>query len=164
MQKPGGAPNAPRRTAAGTATGGDALPRQPIRLRTIQPASTLDSLGVLNENVSTEVLCAPRVWCQEVGCVIEVAHSEEEQLLRSTAARFVDSEYPRERVREVLATQQGTGTFLTDKKPPVDELERRRRIGQLCGELLSRAGAEGIKLPEIIEQLIELQNECERRI
>ena len=67
-------------------------------------------------------------------------------------------------IREVLATQQGTGTFLTDKKPPVDELERRRRIGQLCGELLSRAGAEGITLPEIIEQLNELQNESERRI
>jgi GntR family transcriptional regulator len=67
-------------------------------------------------------------------------------------------------IREVLATQQGTGTFLTDKKPPVDELERRRRIGQLCGELLSRAGAEGIALPEIIEQLTELQSESERRI
>jgi GntR family transcriptional regulator len=67
-------------------------------------------------------------------------------------------------IREILATQQGTGTFLTDKKPPVDELERRRRIGQLCGELLSRAGAEGIALAEIIEQLSELQNESERRI
>ena len=67
-------------------------------------------------------------------------------------------------IREVLATQQGTGTFLTDKKPPADQLERRRRIGQLCGELLSRAGAEGITLPEIIEQLTELQNESERRI
>ncbi len=61
-------------------------------------------------------------------------------------------------IREVLATQQGTGTFLTDKKPPVDELERQRRIGQLCGELLSRAGAEGIELPEIIDYLNELQN------
>jgi GntR family transcriptional regulator len=66
-------------------------------------------------------------------------------------------------IREVLSTQQGTGTFLTDKKPPLDELERRRRVGQLCGELLSRAGAEGITLPEIIEQLTELQNESERR-
>jgi GntR family transcriptional regulator len=66
-------------------------------------------------------------------------------------------------IREILATQQGTGTFLTDKKPPVDELERRRRIGQLVGELLARAGAEGIGLAEIIEQLTELQHESERR-
>lgn len=66
-------------------------------------------------------------------------------------------------IREILATQQGTGTFVTDKKPPVDELERQRRVGQLVGELLAQAGAEGITLPEIIEQLTELQNESERR-
>jgi GntR family transcriptional regulator len=62
-------------------------------------------------------------------------------------------------IREVLATQQGTGTFLTDKKPAVDGLERQRRIGQLCGDLLARAGAEGIELAEIIAYLNKLQNE-----
>src|SRR5579863_2880953 len=66
-------------------------------------------------------------------------------------------------IREVLATQQGTGTFLTDKKPPVDGLERERRIARLCGELLSKAGAEGIELPEIIAYLNELSKENERR-
>jgi len=66
-------------------------------------------------------------------------------------------------IREALATQQGTGTFVTDKKPPVDELERRRRIGQLCGELLSRAGAEGIALSEITSYLNEMNSESERR-
>ena len=59
-------------------------------------------------------------------------------------------------IREVLATEQGTGTFLTDKHPPVDALERQRRIRQLCGEVLARAGAEGITLAEIIEYLKEL--------
>jgi GntR family transcriptional regulator len=62
-------------------------------------------------------------------------------------------------IREVLATEQGTGTFLTDKIPPVDGLERQRRIGQLCGEVLARAGAEGIALAEIIEYLKELQSQ-----
>ena len=66
-------------------------------------------------------------------------------------------------IREVLSTQQGTGTFLTDKKAPVDGLERQRRIGQLCGELLSKAGAEGIELTEIIGYLNELNSESERR-
>ena len=66
-------------------------------------------------------------------------------------------------IREVLSTQQGTGTFLTDKKPAVDELERHRRIGQLCGELLSKAGAEGITLAEIIGYLNEASSESERR-
>jgi GntR family transcriptional regulator len=62
-------------------------------------------------------------------------------------------------IREVLATQQGTGTFLTDKKPPVDGMERRRRVAQLVGEMLARAGAEGIELSEIIGYLNELQSE-----
>jgi GntR family transcriptional regulator len=66
-------------------------------------------------------------------------------------------------IREILATQQGTGTFVTDKQPPVDVLERQRRMGQLVGELLARAGAEGIALPEIIAYLNELNGESERR-
>ena len=66
-------------------------------------------------------------------------------------------------IREILATQQGTGTFLTDKKPPVDELEHQRRMAQLVGELLARAGAEGIALSEIVAYLQELQNESGRR-
>jgi len=66
-------------------------------------------------------------------------------------------------IREVLATQQGTGTFITDKKPQPDELERRRRVTQLAGDLLARAGAEGITLQELLAYLNELQNEQNRR-
>src|SRR5579864_5800467 len=54
-------------------------------------------------------------------------------------------------IREVLSTQQGTGTFVTDKKPKANEVERRRRIAQLAGELLAKAGAEGISLGELLE-------------
>jgi len=62
-------------------------------------------------------------------------------------------------IREVLTTQQGTGTFLTDKKPAADGLERRRRIEQIAGEMLARAGAEGIDLAEILNYLSELLQE-----
>jgi GntR family transcriptional regulator len=54
-------------------------------------------------------------------------------------------------IREVLATQQGTGTFVTDKKPKADQLERGRRVTQLAGELLAKAGAEGITLQELLD-------------
>ena len=57
-------------------------------------------------------------------------------------------------IREVLATQQGTGTFLTDKKPPTDSADRQERITRLCGELLAKAGAQGIALSEIISHLV----------
>jgi len=61
-------------------------------------------------------------------------------------------------IRGILETQQGTGTFLTDKKPHVDGMDRQRRLAQLCGELLSKAGGEGIQLSEIIGYLTEVQN------
>ncbi|MBZ5610163.1 MAG: GntR family transcriptional regulator [Acidobacteriia bacterium] len=66
-------------------------------------------------------------------------------------------------IREVLETQQGTGTFVTDKKPKSNELERRRRVAQLAGELLARAGAEGITLQELVDYFSELQKEQNRR-
>ena len=66
-------------------------------------------------------------------------------------------------IRGVLATQQGTGTFITDKKPEKNELERRRRVAQLAGELLAKAGAEGITLQELLDYFNEFQTEQNRR-
>ena len=66
-------------------------------------------------------------------------------------------------IREVLATQQGTGTFITEKKPEKNDAERRRRMSQLAGELLARAGAEGITLAELLEYLSDLQKDEKRR-
>jgi len=62
-------------------------------------------------------------------------------------------------IREILSTQQGTGTFVTDKKPKGGEVERRRRIAQLAGELLAKAGAEGITLRELLDYFDELRKE-----
>jgi GntR family transcriptional regulator len=66
-------------------------------------------------------------------------------------------------IREVLATQQGTGTFITDKKIEKNEIEHQRRVAQLAGELLARAGADGITLQELIDYFSELQKEQNRR-
>src|SRR5579872_5311281 len=66
-------------------------------------------------------------------------------------------------IREVLSTQQGTGTFITDKEVPKPaEAERQRRAAHLAREFLARAGAEGITLEELLHQLTELKNEQRR--
>src|SRR5712692_10375678 len=62
-------------------------------------------------------------------------------------------------IREILATQQGTGTFITAKKVQPDDLERQRRLSQLAGDFLARAGAEGITLQELLDYFNELQKE-----
>jgi GntR family transcriptional regulator len=66
-------------------------------------------------------------------------------------------------IRGVLATQQGTGTFITDKQAEKNDLERQRRVTQLVGELLAKAGAEGITMQELLDYFNELQNEQNRR-
>src|SRR5882672_8198259 len=44
-------------------------------------------------------------------------------------------------IREVLETQQGTGTFISHKKVKRDDVERRRQLNQLVSDFVARAGA-----------------------
>jgi GntR family transcriptional regulator len=56
----------------------------------------------------------------------------------------------------MLETHQGTGTFISDKKPEKKSAERERQLGQMVGEFAARAGAAGFTLEEVIERLGEL--------
>jgi GntR family transcriptional regulator len=53
----------------------------------------------------------------------------------------------------VLETQQGSGTFVGNQKPTVDELERQRMLDQILTELLARASAYGFSLDDVLEGL-----------
>jgi GntR family transcriptional regulator len=59
-------------------------------------------------------------------------------------------------IRGVLDTQQGTGTFIAQKKVKQDEVERRRRLNQLVGEFVARAGSAGFSVGDLLEQLNDL--------
>lgn len=63
----------------------------------------------------------------------------------------------------LLETQQGTGTFITQKKVKRDDAERARQLSQLAGEFLSRAGAAGFTVEELMEQLREMAPEAAKR-
>ena len=64
----------------------------------------------------------------------------------------------RELEREgVLESQQGSGTFITGKKPEIDPLQRQRKIDQILNDTLARAWTFGITIPEVIEALVERQ-------
>jgi GntR family transcriptional regulator len=56
-------------------------------------------------------------------------------------------------IRGVLDTQQGTGTFISDRKVKQDEPERARVLDQLVSEFVARAGAGGFTVRELIERL-----------
>src|SRR5437870_1006239 len=61
-------------------------------------------------------------------------------------------------IRGVLETQQGSGTFISHQKPPRDDAERHRRLDQLVGEFVARAGSAGFTVEELLEQLHEFHD------
>jgi GntR family transcriptional regulator len=56
----------------------------------------------------------------------------------------------------LLETHQGTGTFISDRKPERKTVERERQLSQMAGEFAARAGAAGFTLEELIDRMQEL--------
>jgi GntR family transcriptional regulator len=56
----------------------------------------------------------------------------------------------------LLETHQGTGTFITDRKPEKRTVERERQLSQMAGEFAARAGAAGFTLEELMDRMREL--------
>jgi GntR family transcriptional regulator len=56
-------------------------------------------------------------------------------------------------IRGNLATQQGTGTFISDACVSITAEEKQRVLDALCRDVVGRAGAYGIALDELIGAL-----------
>ena len=69
----------------------------------------------------------------------------------------VSRAYREMEIRGLLDTQQGTGTFVADRKVEYSKDDRERLLGQLVGEFVSRAGAAGFTLKQLLKALRELQ-------
>jgi GntR family transcriptional regulator len=59
-------------------------------------------------------------------------------------------------IRGMVSTQQGSGTFITEKKVEQDEMARQGRLDRLAADVAARAGAEGFGLDELIDRLAEM--------
>ena len=66
-------------------------------------------------------------------------------------------------IRGVLETQQGTGTFISDRKIAPDDAEHGRQLEQLVSEFVARAGAGGFTVQELIESLRERLPEQDKK-
>ena len=56
-------------------------------------------------------------------------------------------------IEGVLDTQQGSGTFVSNKRPEVDPLERQRMLDQILTDMLARASDYGLSLDEVLDGL-----------
>jgi GntR family transcriptional regulator len=66
-------------------------------------------------------------------------------------------------IRGVLETQQGTGTFISRQKVERDEVERSRQLNQIVNEFISRAGAAGFTIQDLLEQLRDVATDTDKR-
>jgi len=56
-------------------------------------------------------------------------------------------------IEGLLNTQQGSGTFVGDRRPGIDPSERQRMLDQILTELLARALDYGFTLHEVLDGL-----------
>ncbi len=56
-------------------------------------------------------------------------------------------------IEGVLETHQGSGTFIGDKRPAIDRLERQRALDQILTELLARASSYGFTFDDVVAGL-----------
>jgi len=63
----------------------------------------------------------------------------------------------------LIETHQGTGTFISAQKMKRADAQRERQLTQIVGDCVSRAGAAGFTIEELIEELRGLAQEPARR-
>ena len=63
----------------------------------------------------------------------------------------------------LLETHQGTGTFISTQKVRRADAERERQLTQIVNDAVSRAGAAGFTVEDLLEQLRGLASESPRR-
>ena len=66
-------------------------------------------------------------------------------------------------IRGVLETQQGTGTFISNRKPEKNDGERERQLDQLVGDFVARAGAAGFTVQNLVDLLRERLSDSEKK-
>src|SRR6516162_3137336 len=66
-------------------------------------------------------------------------------------------------IRGILETQQGTGTFISSEKTRPDDGDRQRKLAQLVGECVARAGSAGFTLEEFIAALRDFPLDAEQK-
>ena len=62
-------------------------------------------------------------------------------------------------IEGTVDTQQGSGTFVSDRRPDIDRLERQRMLNQILTDMLARASTYGLTLDEVLDGLRQRKEE-----
>jgi len=61
--------------------------------------------------------------------------------------------YRQMEIEGLLETHQGSGTFVGDRKPVIDAIERQRMLDQIITEMLARASSYGLSFEDVLTGL-----------
>ncbi len=61
-------------------------------------------------------------------------------------------------IRDIVVTQQGTGTFINDKKISIDSIERERILSEISRAYITKATSYGFSVQELLDHIQSLEN------
>lgn len=64
-------------------------------------------------------------------------------------------------IRQILTTQQGTGTFIGSRKVKISDIERERVLEELVREFVSKVSSYGITMREVVTYMEDLKGQEE---
>jgi GntR family transcriptional regulator len=65
-------------------------------------------------------------------------------------------------IRGIVTTQQGTGTFISDKQIELDHVKREQMLTEITRAFITKANSYGFTIDELIDYLQEIGPEYER--
>jgi GntR family transcriptional regulator len=71
--------------------------------------------------------------------------------------------YAEMEIRNIVVTQQGSGTFISDKKVNLNAIEREQVLSQITKTYLTKAASFGFSLQELQASVSELGAELKKR-
>lgn len=77
------------------------------------------------------------------------------QINPNTAARA----YNELEIRGIVTTQQGTGTFISDRKLKISQVEREQMLEEITRSMLTKARAYGFQVSELVEAIQRIENQ-----
>jgi GntR family transcriptional regulator len=67
--------------------------------------------------------------------------------------------YAEMEIRNIVVTQQGSGTFISNKEVSIDGIERERILSQITKEYMTKASSYGFQPDELIAAIKDMGNE-----
>jgi len=71
--------------------------------------------------------------------------------------------YAEMEIRNIVVTQQGSGTFISEKQISIDAIERERILSQITKEFITKASSYGFSPEELVEAIKDWGSDTQKK-